>query len=97
MTVFPYASRLRHRVRIEVKDKPDDPTGLQVFQIDPSGVKTGPFTPTREAKGTYYYEKTYTAATPSSVVGQWDTVCIGTGVSEGSITRRHDIGATRMT
>ena len=91
---YPYGTRLKHIVKIEVDDDVADPTTLVVYQIDPSGSQQGPFQATREAKGLYAYYRTYRGTPASSMFGQWETVFSGTGAAEGSVSRRHNIAST---
>ena len=83
---YDYGARVRHTIQI-VRDsdgRPIDPTSLQLYFVNPSGGREGPFTPTRTRVGGYYYERTYTAVTPSTLFGDWSAVWMGTGTGEGS-------------
>lgn len=88
---YPYGSRLKHICRVEVDDDVADPTTLAVYFIDPAGNQTGPFTPTRAGEGLYFYQRTYTSATPSAAQGMWTTFWRGTGAAEGAQVRQFQI------
>lgn len=86
--IYPYGSRLRHICRVEVNGDATDPTTLLIYFIDPTGLETGPFTPSRDAQGRYEYQRTYTAAIPSQAQGLWTTFWRGTGSAEGATVRQ---------
>lgn len=94
---YNYGARLRHFVRVETNDIPDDPTTITVYFSDPSGTVTGPFTPVKDATGLYEYARTYTSVTPSNMFGLWDITWRGVGNAEGAITRQFQINSVRAT
>lgn len=93
---YDYGSRIEHTVRIEVKDEPEDPGDLDIYLLDPAGAQTGPFAPTKISKGVFGYQRTYTSSPASSTFGLWEIMWKGTGVAEGSKTRRFFINSTRF-
>lgn len=93
---YPYGSTVEHFVQIEVDDDAADPTAIQVYQLDPTGAQQGPFLATRRAKGLYAYTRTYLGSPPASVVGDWETMWVSTGVAAGTTTRRHNIKSTNF-
>jgi hypothetical protein len=94
---YDYGSRINHILRIEMSDEPADPDSLRVYFYDPLGVQTGPFTPTRDGKGLYSYQKTYTSTQASSVGGTWSLLWIGSGNADGGKVRRHYINPMPFT
>jgi len=94
---YAYGVRLRHRLLVEIDDNPSDPTTVNVYLVDPFGVQTGPFTPTKDGQGLYEFQKTYTATVPSLVQGDWSVFWRGTGAAEGSNERKFHINTSRIT
>lgn len=97
INTYAYAARVRHKLLVEIDDNPSDPTTLQVYLVDPSGVQSGPFAATRDGQGRYEYQKTYTGTVASAVWGDWDINWRGTGNAEGSTIRRIHIASSRFT
>lgn len=89
---YDFGSRLVHVLRVEVEDKPADPTNISIYFVDPNGTQSGPFTPVKMAQGLYTYEKTYNGAT-----GDWYSRWVGTGHAEGAKERAFHINRTRFT
>lgn len=93
---YPYGSKLKHTLRVEVVDDPADPTVIAVYFVDPSGNQTGPFTPTRASQGMYFINRTYTSTSPTAVQGLWTTFWRGTGAAEGAQTRQFQIATLNI-
>lgn len=96
MNRFVYGVCLKHRLRVEVDNEPEDPTSITVNQVMPNGTQVSLGTPIKEAKGLYTVQKTYTATTASLMWGTWDTQWIGAGVAEGAAIRQHFINSSRF-
>src|SRR5216683_6124706 len=84
---YDYGSRVRHTLRVETNDLPDDPTTVTVYLADPLNNVTGPYGVTKNAAGQYEYQRTYTAAVPSTAFGSWEITWRGTGNAEGGKKR----------
>ena len=93
---YPYGSRLRHMLRVEVDNVTADPTILVLYFLNPSGAEEGPFTPTKVGQGRYVYYRTYTNATPSAVQGLWTAFWRGAGNAEGSGVRQFQIASLNI-
>jgi hypothetical protein len=94
---YPYGTRLRHRVRIEVADEPEDPTSLTVLFVTPAGIEDGPYSAVRVGTGEYKYERTYSSTLASSMWGSWTIRWTGIGDAEGAVERTHFIATSRFT
>ena len=94
---YPYGSSLRHNCHIEMDNNPSDPVVVAVYFVDPLGIQTGPFTPTKISQGNYEYIKTYTATAPTSMQGLWEVLWRGMGVADGAGDRKFNIMTSRIT
>ena len=94
---YPYGVRLKHTLKVQVGDDPEDPTSLTVYLADPSGTISTAQTPVQESEGYWTYQKTYTASIASTVWGDWWIRWIGSGVAEGAIERKFHINTSRFT
>lgn len=90
---YDYGARIRHTLRVETGDKPADPTTLNVYLVDPTGTQTGPFTPTRIARGMYEYIHKYN----TGVAGDWWIAWDGVGGAESRAIRRIHINTSPFT
>jgi|SRR6516162_5926425 hypothetical protein len=85
---YPKGTVITHILQVKQNGRFVNPTTLVVYLRDPTGVQSGPLTPTQEGVGQYNYLQQTTLL---DLDGVWTIRWLGSGVAQGSAEREYFI------